>query len=359
MKLHRSLALCEQPFPQLQKLMQDFQRSLDRIGSRLPGGPAQTPEQLRELLQDPWLPRHLLMRLSFHQCHCDLYRILLRNFRDAAPRIIIDSLDLEFLNQAEAMCILHAKSIVETIAQLNDELTEEPPRLLEFDSAICSYTASRLLLFTARFGYATDRPTEAFALSRAELCLAAVQRFFPKSLLVRPIVQELRRLMDVFAGNGPSSPGHLSSPKMTSTQRRDPTMQLSSEARTRQKLAIHSLLRQADFSDEEDDDVEEASTSAPAPSLPQGTGSSILEQEDHSMGMLTAGHTSRGVFVSGDVRRTPDTHTESEPWPHEVFTGGDLLQDEEMENAPPSGQSLNQRSFTFAWLQREEAESGQ
>ncbi|KAL6849678.1 hypothetical protein ACO1O0_009221 [Amphichorda felina] len=388
MKLNRSLALCDQPFPQLPKLMDDFQQHLDRIGAQLPDGPEPSPSQIDVWLHSRWLPRYLIMRLSFHQTHIDLYRLLLRNFRDAAPRVVVDSLDVEFLNTAEALCIRHAKMTVQTIAALsssslrrggggggdndNDDNDGTPPRLLEFDTAICAYTASRMLLFTARFGFTPERPSEEFALSRAELCLAAVRRFFPRSMLVRPIIGELQRLIDVFASNGTPAPSRFSSPKPEASgqDHRDPTTQLSSAARIRQRLAIHSLLRQANFVDE-DDEVEEAGAAAAAAVVGEPmTGMSVLQTTETDSESFEQGGPSQypdqtmefpsagPAGVAGNMAMTensPETSGDNESWPpHWSFGGGDLLQEGQTE--APTGVALTQRSFIFPWLQREESD---
>jgi hypothetical protein len=375
MKLNRSLALCDQPFPQLPKLMDDFQQHLDRIGAQLPDGPELSQTQLEGWLRSRWLPRYLIMRLSFHQTHIDLYRLLLRNFRDAAPRVVLDSLDAEFLNTAETLCIRHARQTVQTIAVLSSSLHEDPPRLLEFDTAICAYTASRMLLFTARFGSTPERPSEEFALSRAELCLAAVRRFFPRSMLVRPIIAELRRLIDVFAANGTPAPSRFSSPKPSaSSTDRDPSTQLSSAARIRQRLAIHSLLRQANFVDDEDE-VEEgdgtAAASVPSDESMSGTSPILPTTEansspfsprqpapSHSSPYTNQPTSFPNVAAAGDTDiadSSPDSHGDHEPWEHPFFEGGDLLQEGIV--GAPAGMSVTQRSFSFPWLQREESDT--
>ena len=392
MKLNRSLALCDQPFPQLPKLMDDFQQHLDRIGAQLPDGPEPSPTQIDAWLRSRWLPRHLIMRLSFHQTHIDLYRLLLRNFRDAAPRVVVDSLDVEFLNTAEALCIRHAKMTVQTIAALSssslrddndnnndndddddDDPPPPPPRLLEFDTAICAYTASRMLLFTARFGFTPERPSEEFALSRAELCLAAVRRFFPRSMLVRPIIGELQRLIDVFASNGTPAPSRFSSPKPEASgqDHRDPTTQLSSAARIRQRLAIHSLLRQANFVDEEDEVEEGGVGDAPVAVVDEPmTGTSVLQTTETDLESFGQGGPSQypgqimdfpsagpagGAGNTAMAENSPETSGDNESWPpHWSFGGGDLLQEGQAE--APTGVALTQRSFIFPWLQREESD---
>ena len=369
MKLNRSLALCEGPFPQLPKLIDDFQQHLDRIGAQLPDGPAQT--HLEGWLHNRWLPRYLIMRLSFHQIHIDLYRLLLRNFRDSAPVVVLNSLDTEFLNRAETLCIRHARMAAEIIASLTQGLGESPSRLLEFDTAICAYTASRMLLFTARFGNTPERPSEEFALDRAEMCLAAVRRFFPRSMLVRPIIEELQRLIRVFDQNDRSAPSRFSSPKPSAASlERDPTTQLSSAARIRQRLAIHSLLRQANFVDEEDE--QEERQQYPPPTSTAGTrmdepmtDTTVLPTTEPA---TTASPYSQGTSAYADhnlsysapagpssnmAENSPDTQGDNEVWTHWFFENGNPTQESAEASA---GMSLNQRSFTFPWLQREESD---
>lgn len=370
MKLNRSLALCDTPFPQLPKLMNDFQQHLDRIGTQLPDRPSQA--HLENWLQGRWLPRYLIMRLSFHQIHIDLYRLLLRNFRDAAPVVVLDSLGTDFLNRAETLCIQHAIMAVETIAALNKNLNQDPPRLLEFDTAICAYTASRMLLFTARFGTTPERPSEEFALDRAEMCLASVQRFFPRSMLVRPIIEELRRLIKVFDQNDRSAPSRFSSPKPSGASLdRDPTTQLSSAARIRQRLAIHSLLRQANFVDEEDEQEERLQYPPPVSSAPPVdepmANTTVLPTTEPAAASLsspysqgTSAYTDHSMNYTAPAATTPsmadnspDTQGDNEVWSHWFFEGGDPMQ-ESMDVS--AGMGLNQRSFTFPWLQREESD---
>ncbi|KAG9258389.1 uncharacterized protein F5Z01DRAFT_679063 [Emericellopsis atlantica] len=329
MKLNRSLALCDQPFPSLPKMMNDFQQHLDRIGMLLPDGVEPTQEQLERWITSQWLPRYLIMRLSFHQIHIDLYRLVLRKFRDAAPRVVLDALEVDFLDRAEAMCIHHAKMSVHTIATMNSTLVEEPTRLLEFDTAICAYTASRMLLFTARFGQTSERPTEEFALSRANMCLAVVQRFFPRSMLVRPIIDELRRLIGVFSSHE-QAPSRFSSPKLSgAAQERDLTTQLSSAARIRQRLAIHSLLRQANFVDEEDEQTDSRSAQRIQPNTTTSTSQAAVADTP----------------MTDD---SPETQGENQPWAQWLFEG----QAPENDMQPVN---LNQRSFVFPWLTREES----
>ncbi|RYO97562.1 hypothetical protein DL765_011163 [Monosporascus sp. GIB2] len=248
MKLTRSVALCDQPFPMLVELVRRFEQDLREILSQMPDGAELTAVQVAELLKNPWMPRRVLLPISWHQAHCDLYRLLLRGYPEAAPKVVLDALDPSHTATAESECLKHSTAIIQTLTNLNQQSTSR--HLLEFDMAICGYHASRLLLFISRLGTSKDRPAAEFVMSRVDLCLAALRRFFSSSELVKPIIEELQAWNRKFhqhklGVSRPSSP-HLS------PSRGDGQRKLSMAARTRQRLAIHSLLRQAGFSDGED-----------------------------------------------------------------------------------------------------------
>ncbi|ROV87132.1 hypothetical protein VSDG_09997 [Cytospora chrysosperma] len=230
MKLTRSLALCDTAFPQLPTVMHDFERHLTGISAELPNGATLTAERASQLLDSPWLPRQILVHLSFHQCQCDLYRLLLRGYREAAPAAVLNLMDHDLLVRAEQLCLQHATAIVDILATLNQVSNQARP--LEYDTAICGYHATRLLLFIAQFSQQANKPREEWALSRAELCLAALRRFFPTSRLVKPVLEEMRRAISAFNPRAAiDTTSRLASPGPTVIGGRDPDAGLSAAAR--------------------------------------------------------------------------------------------------------------------------------
>ncbi|KAH0598359.1 hypothetical protein MHUMG1_03657 [Metarhizium humberi] len=258
MKMNRGIALYDEPFPQLSRLIADIERDLYIIGSRMSHGTEFGPSQITKILETPWLPRYVLMHLSWHQCHCDIYRLLLPGFSEAAPRPVLDACDPQLLADAELQCLHHASAIINILANLNQQSTV--PHLLEFDTVICAYHAIRMVLFTSRFGKAADRPTAEFATSRANLCLTALRRFFPSSVLVKPVIDEIERTIAVFVSSSSTEqdvttvPSRHSSPTAAAVtlNPENTTKSLSAMEKLRERLAIHSLLRRAEFSDGHD-----------------------------------------------------------------------------------------------------------
>lgn len=380
MKLNRSLSLYETSFPQLSTVMHDFEQHLARIGNELPGGPTLTAERILSLLDSPWLPRQILVHLSFHHSQCDLYRLLVHNYREAAPAAVLDAVDPALLAKAEQLCLQHATAIVDILATLNQVSHKAHP--LEFDTAICGYHATRLLLFIAQSSQSPNKPSEEWALSRAELCLAALRRFFPSSRLARPVIEEMKRAISVFPTSGTaasSAPSRLASPgpPATGSGKKDSTAGLSAAARVRQRLAIHSLLRQADFADGDEQ------PSSPEDLRHGGFGGDTTTATTASAAAATASHVLATAAAAKapsprlpgiaalDVPRVPPPSTgyilsprrassspserglEAEPWQAGWLEGGfpaDRWESQKPQHA--SGGSNGPPSFSFPWLQR-------
>ncbi|KJR80311.1 uncharacterized protein SPSK_04996 [Sporothrix schenckii 1099-18] len=185
--------------PDLVAQIRDNEQRLHAIGTHFPHGTAVRHADLQRLVaQAPqWIARHVQMHLSWHQCFCDMYRLLLPGFYEAAPPAVLATVDAAALAWAERACVRHACAILDLLSGLNQ--ISAVPLLLEFDTAICAYQAALVVLFIARFGRTPQRPTHEFAASRAALCLAAINRFFPSSALIQPIREELLRAMDAYA----------------------------------------------------------------------------------------------------------------------------------------------------------------
>lgn len=293
MKLTRGIILCDSPLPQLPSLVRCLELTLSEVRSNMPHGPDLSFTQINELLQSPWLPRHIAMQLSWHQCNCDVYRLFLPGYQEAAPQPVLAAILKQNENgdqeetlaaKAQRLCLHHAGAIITILTTLNQQSTH--PLFLEFDAAICGYHAMRLILFLSQSGRNQEtRPTTEFAASRAELCLAALRRFFPRSKLVDPIISEIEMSICVLVSSPSAFASISKSPTATVTGTPDfswsmkseeitrwprsardviesseesdknlASQSLSSTAKIGQRLAIHSLLRQSEFADIDETD---------------------------------------------------------------------------------------------------------
>ena len=248
MKLTRTVALCEQPYHLLTTVIIELKRDLDKIGLRLSANDDHSLLSTTEMGEDSNLSiRKILARISLHQAYCDLYQILLPGYPEAAPRVVLDAVEKAHTEEAQHECLDHTSAIVQIIADLNYNSTSS--LLLEFDTAICAYHAARLILFIARSGRGGDKLTPEIAINRVDICLVSVRRFFSRLALVRPIIDDMERLKNELLSQGASMCGFTSPPEFQNGRRRI-EQHLSEAAKARQKLAVHSLLRRADCTDE-------------------------------------------------------------------------------------------------------------
>ncbi|PNP81037.1 hypothetical protein FNYG_05504 [Fusarium nygamai] len=207
MKISRKIALLETPLGNLTDLFSHHLQTLASMEKPAPileallsadeafDHPSSSSNRDRSISR--WLPRLLLAHISWHQAHCDINRILLPGYSEAAPAAVLADHDHQALLAAETQCLHHAMRIIYILTALNQHSTQH--YLLEFDTAICAYHATRLILFISRFGKGPARPSPEFAVSRAELCLAALKRFFRFSALVSPIIGELEESITIFS----------------------------------------------------------------------------------------------------------------------------------------------------------------
>lgn len=253
MKLTRGMTHLDEPIPSLMELVRQHATTLEEIASSMPSGDEVV---VPDLLGSSWLTRRLPMYISYHQAHCDLYRILLPGYPEAAPSAVLATFPSHHLANAERQCLYHASAVIRILTGLNHDSPSR--RLLEFDTAICAYHAARLMLFISRFGREREgRPSPEFAASRADLCLAALRRFFPSSVLAAPIIEELQYSIGVFRQQHQRegfAASELSRGRDREEQRAEErTCSGRRNSSPDQKLAVHSLLRQAEFEDEDEE----------------------------------------------------------------------------------------------------------
>ncbi|KAF2118423.1 hypothetical protein BDV96DRAFT_643669 [Lophiotrema nucula] len=255
MKLNRSVSICNTEMPELPQLVVEIEEALSKAKMHM-----LDPDFVALVnSNDRWLPRHVMMFACWHQCHCDLYRLFLQGYSDSAPQAVLSGFDQSYLTKAEELCTTHAKHIVQMLAELN--LNSVKRLTLEYDTAICAYQATRMILFLASYGKRDDRPTYDFAVSRAELCLASLNRFF-SPIMVKPIIEGIQQILRTLTSPHSSDESEIDvcldirvrKEPSQPPSRSEPSSRLSWAAQTKNRLAIHSLLRQADFPGDEDKD---------------------------------------------------------------------------------------------------------
>ncbi|KAL4961090.1 uncharacterized protein BDV14DRAFT_211299 [Aspergillus stella-maris] len=239
MRLTRQLAISDKPLLELPSLVQEIQNDLWRFHSDLELSADYSISATANALTmkgSRWFARYLLASLSWHQVHCDLYRIFLPGYAEAVPTTIMDSTNVAFQRNAVEMCLIHVQQIFKVLAGV---LQLDVPVLPSY-LAVCSYQAARLVLFLPSLSCAKAEINTHSARAHAETSLAILHKFFSLPPWATDIIADLQRLIqaaDYDRTVTTRAAGVFSSQIYSTHYRHD-------------QLAVHSLIRQAKFVDD-------------------------------------------------------------------------------------------------------------
>jgi hypothetical protein len=240
MRLTRQLALSEQPLVHLSGLVQEIQKDLWRVQADVElsfGYQITSSTHLIAMQNDRWFTRYLQISITWHQSHCDLYRLFLPGYPEAAPKIIIGAMDISIREHAIHQCHEH----VERINQIISDLRTLPSTLvLPHSIAICAYHATRLTLFLPSSPDLNVPLEMEDAISKAQTAAAVTETYFLSSPSTKQIVLDLQRLAHAVDTEPGSIYRELCSPSPPFDQ----------GFHRHGHLAIHSLVRQANFVDD-------------------------------------------------------------------------------------------------------------
>ncbi|EEU44500.1 uncharacterized protein NECHADRAFT_49581 [Fusarium vanettenii 77-13-4] len=245
MRLNRRVFLKEVNLSELFSSMERFQNDLLRLRTKLAPGDQYPPTNPEELHRPP---QYAIMHMSWHQCHCDLYRIFLTGYPEATPHAAVEGMSASERALMKDKCLAHAEQIVKVLSDFVQHKDERD--MLEFDAAVCAYHGARLILFGTYTGKDNTGLPMQMAINKAQLCLDVITRYFDFSAQLKPMRQELERVIQQHKSWLESSDHQALT---TSDPAPRPPPKLSRDAYIRQRLAIHSLLRQSDFVDDSRD----------------------------------------------------------------------------------------------------------
>ncbi|KAJ3455519.1 hypothetical protein MRS44_017001 [Fusarium solani] len=160
-------------------------------------------------------PQHASLHLSWHQCYCDLYGIFLTQYPGLSPYLGTEGITPTKLALMKDKCFGHTEEIVEILSSIIQQKDEG--NMLEFDVAM--------------------------AIDKAQLCLDVITQCFGFASHVKPIRQDLERLIRQHR-LWLESPGRRDVAAVDVNPWRP--SQTSTAAYIRERLAIHNLLRQSD-----------------------------------------------------------------------------------------------------------------
>ncbi|KAL4925306.1 uncharacterized protein BDV17DRAFT_300341 [Aspergillus undulatus] len=234
MRLTRQLAISDKHLVELPGLVQEIQNDLWRFHADLEltaDFSISATTVALNMKDSRWFPRYLLASLSWHQVHCDLYRIFLPGYAEAVPPVIMNATDPNFRANAAEMCRIHLQQIFKILYGV---LQLDVPLLPSY-VAVCTYQAARLALFLPSIASAMVHITAKSARNNANTALGILHKFFPAAPWAQDIIADLQHLME--------------SAKEGIHRRLEEGRWPSSQSRHDQ-LAVHSLIKQANFVDD-------------------------------------------------------------------------------------------------------------
>ncbi|XXH02970.1 hypothetical protein Hte_009360 [Hypoxylon texense] len=241
MRFNRRVGLGEELSSTIGRSMRRFEEELRSLTANL--GPLEQ-YSVSNLTCCKWQAQFIMLWMSWHQCHCDLYRLGLDGYSEAAPSPILMAIHPRERIAMQFKCFEHAESIIRIVSDFSTHGNGEC--LLERDAAVCAFESARLVMFSSRIPGAPSSLD--LAINKAKLSLHLITRFFPYSASTQPLRKDLERLIASYSVRlALQTQEAFSEPDPPSTR---PSTKVSQYASSRQRLSVQSLLLQSDFVDD-------------------------------------------------------------------------------------------------------------
>ena len=133
-----------------------------------------------------WPPQYALLHMSWHQCHCDLYRPFVTDYPELGPHAVLNGLSDPDRSMMRDKCLDHAEKIFRILSDFMRHKKQE--HMLEHDGAVCAYHAARLILLGAE-NAAQDSDSMRIAINKAQLCLDVITQYFAFSAQLENMVR--------------------------------------------------------------------------------------------------------------------------------------------------------------------------
>ncbi|KAI1135915.1 fungal-specific transcription factor domain-containing protein [Hypoxylon sp. FL0543] len=241
MRFNRRVGLGDEMSPTISGSIQRFEEELRSLKATLR---PLDHYSVSNLISCRWQAQFLMLHMSWHQCHCDLYRLGLDGYSEAAPSPVLIAIHPRDRVAMQFKCLEHAENIIRIVSDFSNYGDFEC--LLERDAAVCAFESARLVMFGSRIPGAVSSLD--VAINKAKSSLNLITRFFPYSASTRPLRKDLERLIASYSVRlALQTQEAFSEPDPPSAR---PSTKVSQYAASRQRLSVQSLLLQSDFVDD-------------------------------------------------------------------------------------------------------------
>lgn len=118
-----------------------------------------------------------MVHMSWHQSHCDLYRIFMDGYSEAAPSSALACIHPHERVRMQQRCLEHAEGIIRILTDFVNHGKSDC--LLERDTAVCAFESARIVLFHSRMS--SEGSVSDAAMAKARTCLHIITNYFRSS----------------------------------------------------------------------------------------------------------------------------------------------------------------------------------
>ncbi|KAI1874707.1 hypothetical protein JX265_004915 [Neoarthrinium moseri] len=187
-----------------------------------------------------------MLHLSWNQCFCDMYRLFLDGYSEAAPSPVLAAIHPGNREAMQQKCLEHAENNVQIVSDFWNNC--DRTSILERDTAVCAFEAARIIMFLA--SVSSSKSLMDTAIRKATLCLDVITHFFTHSAATRTLRNKLERIIGGYSAR--LALQHKEALREPDPPEPRPSDRISQYASSRQKLSVQSLLLQSNFVDDSD-----------------------------------------------------------------------------------------------------------
>ena len=181
--------------------------------------------------------------------------------------------------------------------------------LVEFDTAICAYHATRLLLYLSQYDRLQPATDLQSALDSSRVCLTVLRTWLSESSPAKTVISAMESLINHYSSVSRASLRDSPDEGEGHTPSREAQI-----ATSRQRLAIHSLIRQAKFID----DSEEYTSPT---TIPNALLEASFASPEHTVHALRSSLTDSAMERNAILEAQLDTQLPSETLEHDLAYG--------------------------------------
>ncbi|GAB7359528.1 hypothetical protein MBLNU230_g6717t1 [Neophaeotheca triangularis] len=203
----KSVTGIEADASEMQRAIQGFEFELDQQQKAWPENIVLNSKNLSLRSCSSSLSPYCLIHITWHQCHCDLYRFLTPGFRETSSSRLLYRIPQDFAKHCMSQCVAHAYSVAGLLGHLVDLDPETP--LIAPSIALSAYQSANIV---SRSVYMKETPPAPMEIKTAvSHCLRMVEKLRLYNPAVSPIQRDIQRLLD--HGAPPVSQSRQQSPQ--------------------------------------------------------------------------------------------------------------------------------------------------